>query len=721
MDLVSEFYVPVLSETMTFDRAVGFFRSDFIYEISKGMSSIIRNGGKVRIITSPDLTEEDIDKIDKGYELKKLIEEKVHDMIKPPENFIEEERANYIAHLIAANLLDIKIAVTNNIKNNGIFHEKWGVLTDQNGHKISMIGSNNDTYSGLKLNHESFELNFSWLAETDKRKIAAKERRFQQMWENEEEGLVISNLPKNILDEILKYKKDQITPEIELIKAARKVIEKMIKEEAVKRPMYPKPEKPNIPHVPEEMIVRDYQWDAFDKWKENNYHGILSMATGTGKTITALNSVVQLYNEKKRLFVIIVCPYQHLVEQWVEDIERFNITPIIGYSKSKQRDWRALLKNQVKLFNISSGERFCCFITTNATYSKEDTRSLLAELKGDILFIVDEAHNIGSETGLIGLLDNYKYRLALSATFERKYDEEGTRQIREYFGGVVFEIGIREAIYEEKCLVEYEYYPVLTFLTDSEFDEYKELSKRIAVGTKRNSHGEIIYISNDAKLAANMRSLLIASSQDKITKLVTFIPELKKTKNNLIYCGAATISLVEMPEFIETDESEYRQVDYVRDLLMGNGIITARFTAEEDVSTRKLIKEQFSNGTIATVVAIRCLDEGVNIPSIERAYILASSKNRKQYIQRRGRVLRTFDNNGYKKERAYIFDFISLPFKIDYTHKFQEGDINLGKTLVKDELERIIEFFDTCSNQSEVIKVIEDLRESYDLKGDDEA
>lgn len=714
MDLIKEFYVPVLSKTYRFERAVGYFRSDFIYEISKGMSGLIKNNGKVNIITSPDLTEEDIEKIEKGYEIRKLIQEKLQETIRFPITEDEYERANYVAHLIASNRLDIKIAVFKDYKNNGIFHEKWGVLTDIEGNKISMVGSNNDSFSGLKRNHESFELNFSWLAETDHRKILAKEKRFKKMWENTDENLIISELPKGIKEELLKYKKDRIIPEEELQESSRSIVERMIvRMEEQKNNATPKPDMPNIPYVPSDIKVRDYQWEAFYEWKKREYRGIFSMATGTGKTITALNSLVQLYNETKRLFVIIVCPYQHLVEQWVEDIERFNIVPIIGYSKSRQKDWRLTLRNQVKLFNYSKGERFTCFITTNATYSKEDTRRLLEELKGDVLFIVDEAHNIGSETGIQGLLENYKYRLALSATFKRKYDEDGTNQIKKYFGDVVYEIGIQEAIFEKKCLVQYNYYPVLTFLDENEFEYYKELTRRIAKGTKSGENNNSLSLSNDAKLAANLRSLLIASSKDKIAKLNEYIPTLKTTKNNLIYCGAAMISMEDMPEYIETEETEYRQVDLVRDILIKNGIIAARFTAEEDIETRKLIKEQFSNGTIQTVVAIKCLDEGVNIPSIERAFILASSKDEKQYIQRRGRVLRKFERGGYKKEMAYIYDFISLPFRLDYAVSLTESDIKTGKTLVKDELERIREFYSTCSNKSEVDDLLTELIENY--------
>lgn len=714
IDLLKEFYIPVLSEAVSFDRAVGYFRSDFIYEISKGMSALIGNGGCIRIITSPDLTEEDINSIEEGYDLRRLIEEKLQKSITPPINISTRERANYLAHLIASNKLDIKIAVTNNIRNNGIFHEKWGIITDSEGNKISMIGSNNDTYSGIVNNHESFELNFSWLANTDNRKINAKQKRFQDMWDNHEGSLIICNLPEKIKEEILKHKKDVIISENEI--TAREVIERMIKSELSKQELIKKPEIPNIPYVPDNISIRDYQWEAYVNWKKNEYRGILSMATGTGKTITALNAVVQLYNLTKKLFVIIVCPYQHLVEQWVEELESFNITPIIGYSKSSQKEWRVFLKNQVKLFNLNKNEGFVCFVTTNATYSKEDTRKLLSELKRDTLFIADEAHNIGTENGLEGLLESYKYRMALSATFERKYDQESTEKLRNYFSKEVYSIGIKEAIFDKKCLVEYEYVPVLTFLTDSEFDEYKELTARIAKGTKRDEKGTLKYMSNDAKLAANMRSLLIARSQNKIESLAKFIPSLQITKNNLIYCGAAKLSLEDMPEFIETNEVEYRHVDYVRDLLNQNDIVAARFTADEDIVQRKFLKEQFANRTIGTIVAIRCLDEGVNIPSIERAYILASSKDQKQYIQRRGRVLRKFSNGIYDKKKAYIYDFISLPFRRDYSTNLSEADYKYGKILVESEIERVNDFYNSCSNQDEVYKIIQEIESTYNLR-----
>ncbi|WP_342530639.1 DEAD/DEAH box helicase family protein [Lysinibacillus sp. FSL R5-0849] len=717
MDLLNVFYLPVLRNTVHLDRAVGYFRGDFLYEISKGMSALIRNNGKMRIITSPDLTEEDIIKIEDGYELRKLIEEKLQKAIHPPVTFEEQERANYIAHLIASKHLDIKIAVFKDLRNNGLFHEKWGIFTDLDGNKISMVGSNNDTYSGLLKNHESFELNYSWLAETDKRKIEAKEERFKMMWEDIDEDLYICDLPEGIKEDILKYKKENIVPEEHLVVIPRNVIERRL--QYLQQNQIIKPTIPNVPYVPEEINVRDYQWEAHTNWKNNGYHGIYSMATGTGKTISALNSVVQLYNDKKNLFVIIVCPYQHLVEQWVEDLEQFNITPIIGHSKSRQRSWKTTLRNQISLFNLNKKDKFCCFITTNATYSKDETREVLSKLKGEVLFIVDEAHNIGSEAGLKGLLDSYKYRLALSATFKRKYDEEGTNQIREYFGDVVYHIGIKEAIFEKKCLVEYEYHPILTFLTEEEFGKYRELTFKIAKGTSTDKSG-IASLNMAGKLAANERSLLIAKSSDKITKLNTFIPDIKKTSNNLIYCGAAKVSQEDMPEIIESDHGEYRQVDLVVNMLVKNGIIATRFTADEDIHQRQMIKNQFSNGTIGTVVAIKCLDEGVNIPSIERAYILASSKDEKQYIQRRGRVLRKFEKWGYKKEKAVIYDFVSLPFFVDYATGLSETDYKIGKTLVRDELERIRDFYETCSNKDDVEKIITELLETYQVEDEEE-
>ncbi|MDC7797568.1 DEAD/DEAH box helicase family protein [Bacillus altitudinis] len=713
MDLLREFYLPVLKKTIQFDRAVGYFRADFLYEISKGISELIRNNGKMRIITSPDLTEEDINKIEDGYELRRLVEEKLREVIAPPVSFEEQERFNYVAHLIASNHLDIKIALFKDLRNNGIFHEKWGVFRDFDGNKISMVGSNNDTYSGLLRNHESFELNYSWMADTDKRKIKKKEKRFKQMWENIDDDLFVCDLPEGIKEEILKHKKAKVIPEEELVISTKKVIERRIKQ--LQQENIKKPEVINIPFVPNEISVRDYQWEAHDNWKNNGYHGIYSMATGTGKTISALNSLVQLYQETKKLFVIIVCPYQHLVEQWVEDLEKFNISPIIGHSKSRQKSWKTTLRNQVSLFNLKRNEKFCCFITTNATYSKEETREVLSNLNGEVLFIVDEAHNIGSESGIKGLLETYKYRLALSATFKRKYDEEGTNQIRDYFGDVVYHIGIKEAIFEKKCLVEYDYHPVLTFLTKEEFEKYRELTFKIAKGTSTDKSGKT-FLNAAGKLAANERSLLIAKSSDKITKLNGFIPDIKNTSNNLIYCGAAKVNLEDMPEGIEAEHDEFRQVDLVVSMLVNNGIIATRFTANEDINQRQMIKNQFSNGTIGTVVAIKCLDEGVNIPSIERAFILASSKDEKQYIQRRGRVLRKFERWGYKKEKAVIYDFISLPFFVDYASGLTESDYKIGKTLVRDELDRIIDFYDTCSNKEEVEKIITELRETYGVE-----
>ena len=141
------------------------------------------------------------------------------------------------------------------------------------------------------------------------------------------------------------------------------------------------------------------------------------MATGTGKTYTGLGAVTRLYEDTQRLAIIIVCPYQHLVEQWVEDIELFNMAPTIGYSASKQKNWKKRLEDDVLDFSLGVINTFC-FITTNATYSSKFVSEQMKQLGKDTLLLVDEAHNFGAPTLISTLYPNIQYRLALSATFD---------------------------------------------------------------------------------------------------------------------------------------------------------------------------------------------------------------------------------------------------------------------------------------------------------------
>ena len=147
----------------------------------------------------------------------------------------------------------------------------------------------------------------------------------------------------------------------------------------------------------------------------------------------------------------------------MEDIEKFNMQPIIGYSASSQKDWKTRLERAIRNQKLGvKGKEFFCFICTNATYSSDFVQAQLHKIKGDCLFIVDEAHNFGADYLSRLMIESFNYRLALSATLERHHDEEGTQKLYDYFGEKCIEYDLERAIHEDK-LTRYKYYPVIAY------------------------------------------------------------------------------------------------------------------------------------------------------------------------------------------------------------------------------------------------------------------
>ena len=468
-----------------------------------------------------------------------------------------------------------------------------------------------------------------------------------------------------------------------------------------------------IPAVPHGVTLHEYQNDAIETWAQNGYCGIFDMATGTGKTFTGLGAVVRLFSDRKKLAIIIVCPYQHLVEQWVEDIVKFNMIPTIGYSASKQRDWKTRLSNDVMDFRLGVIDTFC-FVTTNATFSSEFVQKQLNKLGKNTLLLVDEAHNFGAFNLRKTLNPKFQYRLALSATLDRHGDPDGTRALYAYFGDKCIEYSLERAIRENK-LTPYFYYPKVVHLTDSELDKYRELSKKVAKQCYKKSDGSV-EITEQGKRLLIERARLVAGAVNKVALLRELMEQYKNDTHMLVYCGAARSNDFSSDESERDAEGERQIVSVSKMLGHDLGMKVTHFTSAESASEREKIKYQFANADpYQAIVAIKCLDEGVNIPSIKTAFILASSTNPKEYIQRRGRVLRKAPN----KPHAVIFDFVILPTPLDCVCYGSEN-ARLDLSLVKKEIIRMREFGEISKNPSEADKLVQELSEAYGLDTIDE-
>lgn len=684
-DVINDFYVPILSNAVMYKRAVGFFNSAALYEMAIGLRHLVEKQGKMELIVSPRLTEEDIQAINLGYKTREeVVERALLRDFDEPKNKTEFRKLNLLANLIAEGVLDIKVAFKINANSAGIFHEKIGIVIDAEGNKVAFTGSMNETYSGLLQNYESIDVFCSWRDE-DYDRVNIKENAFDNLWDNLDTAMEVIPFPKVAVERLNSYKVEKTEPlcvEIQNEDDSQNVFFK----------------------IPDTVGLYDYQREAIETWENNNCCGIFDMATGAGKTFTALGALSALSkNLNNNIAVVIVAPYQHLVEQWVEDIIQFNVKPIVAYSYPGQK-WRKQFSDAVTAYNVGAIDNFCV-IATNATFSLNDFQSILQKFKKNFAFVVDEAHNFGAVKLSSLLPKKARYRLALSATIERFRDEEGTNKLRKYFGKTCISFSLKEAI-QKGFLTSYYYHPVVVYLNADEYEQYQEITKTIIRngGASQENIDKNPYI----EMLLIKRARIISGCKEKVSKLVEVMKPYKNDNYILVYCGATKY---DNDSSDLKDDDEVRQIEEVnRKLYYELGMKVHKFTSEESKEERDEIKRMFSSGTeLQVITAIKCLDEGVNIPAIKKAFILASSTNPKEYIQRRGRVLRRAKG----KEYAEIFDFITLPRPLEEVQFCSEEELSCDLSLVRKEFLRMIDFAETARNPFEIDKLKEDIQYAY--------
>ncbi|MDY7012170.1 MAG: DNA phosphorothioation system restriction enzyme [Cyanobacteriota bacterium] len=451
-----------------------------------------------------------------------------------------------------------------------------------------------------------------------------------------------------------------------------------------------------VPKIPTSLHLRNYQRDCVVRWLQHRGRGTLKMATGSGKTIVALAIATELYAKIDLQVLLVICPYRHLVTQWAREAAKFNLQPVLAFENVQS--WHSQLSTQ--LYNIrAETQSFLTVITTNSTFISENFQSQLSFFPARTLIVGDEAHNLGSPQLEARLPRNIGLRLALSATPERYFDDEGTDLLLDYFGPILQpEFTLADAI-AQGALVRYLYYPIFVELTEAETLAYAKLTKRIGWAMAENENWE-----TNATLTALLmqRSRLVGCAANKLNALRELMLPRLHTSHTLFYCGDGTMDFPGM----KGDGSVKRQLAAVVRLLGSElGYRVNAYTAETPLAEREALRQQFNRGELQGLVAIRCLDEGVDIPAIENAVILASSGNPRQFIQRRGRILRPHPG----KERATLFDTIVMP---------PDGDREtweVERNLLRKELKRFLEFAALADNAEEARKKLVKLQEKYGL------
>lgn len=674
--LLTEFYIPVLSNSIKYDRIAGYFCSNALAIAAKGIAELIKNGGKVRLIANVVISEKDQEVIKEAIKNK---EQEILIELDELEDELQKDHIKMLGWIIKEGLLEIKIAVVNK----GIEHQKIGILEDSEGNIISFSGSENETIGGWLNNDEQFHVFCSW-KEGDLAHLRPDIDRFNTLWEDKGKKVRVYSVSeafnKGLVQKAPKNHKEftRVTKEIAKELVRRKEIEDLITPKKVRK-----------------IELRDYQLKAMKKWADNNSQGIFEMATGTGKTYTALGCVKELNKGIEDLVVVISCPYTHLVQQWLENVQDFDLDFETVVADSSNSKWKSELIDRIYDLKNKVLNKLM-ILTTHTTFAMPDFINRIKKIQYPVLLICDEVHGIGSPERRKGLIEDlYKYRLGLSATPSRWFDDEGTKIIMDFFKGTVYEFSLKEAINTinpatgKTFLVKYDYKPLFVKLSESELQEYEEQTKKIARSffvTKDKKEKEELF-----NLLSIKRQKIIINSRGKYEIFRELLNKLIPIKDCLVYVS---------PE----------QMEIVQSIISEFDVKQHKFTSKEGIksedkyvglSERDFLLKEFEKGNYNFLVAMKCLDEGVDIRSARTAVILASTGNPREYIQRRGRILRPFPN----KDKAVIYDFIVVP-PIKNIDLKELHDIEMK--IFDKEMKRYKEFADSADNRVECLKKVID-------------
>ena len=605
-ETISDIINPLLEHTKVYKRSVGFFSSSAFNFISEGINKLASNGGKIYLVTSPELSQEDVDAINNGYERKQMYKEKFLSEFEKSTITLDDEKLKLLSDLIVEDILEIKIVKK---KNCGMYHDKLAILTDFDGNSVVFQGSNNESANGYDGNYEKVRVYKSWF--DFEGRIEDETREFESIWNDNNGYLDVYEFPDAVKKAIIKIRED--------------------------REKNPKP----VSDTPKEPFeLRKYQEEARDAWVNNGFNGFFVMATGTGKTITSLYSIRELLKDNE-IFTVIAVPYKHLVNQWYEDAIKILPNCMILKAYSEISNWDANAINSI-YYNKFNEKKNVIIITTIKSFSLEKFDKVVSLVKTKKLLVVDEAHNF------INKIDepkyNYDYKLGLSATPVFGTDSEKTNRLLNFFGGRVYNLPIEDAI--GKFLVNYEYHPIFVNSTSEEEENFKLITSKM-----RGCFDKSGALKDKDKLVLyhKARLRIISMASEKIDGLSSYINEVNKLDHFIIYCSDG--------KMYDDYGEELKHIKYVLNLMNNMGFKPSKFTADENMSERMSLINNFNKGYISSLVAIRCLDEGINIPSIESALILSSNDNYREFVQRRGRILRKFGD----KKIAHIYDVIVLP------------------------------------------------------------
>ena len=656
-DIVNLVLVPGVGSCKKFDCMTGYFSTSFLRELAHGLSQYLVNSDEpLRMLVSNEISVEDQQTLQDGVNSNEIAYAIVKSAFED-KNYLEDALIKHtkecLAYLVSQDRLQIKVV----IKKNGMFHIKsYHFFYDDDIAVFS--GSANATGYGMSVNDEQLSLHQSWVSERESESCSGDIEYFNECWNGRSDSITVE-LDAAIKNQLLKqYQKKDDPPTSD--DYSRALLAFNLKQESTSF------------RIPSGLVWETgnfkHQGRAIHAWEAANRCGILAMATGSGKTLTSLIAAKRLSDEKSKLMILIAVPTRPLLRQWEQDVLLFGLQPYVA-DNGNSEDHLTAIDRKIQSLELGLSRVEVAIVTLNLL-KNEKMRQLLSSSGDDILLIADEMHNLGTEK-FTQAPPNVRYKLGLSATPERQYDRLGTEALLKYFGNVVFEFSLDEAI--GVCLVPYDYFLHCVELSREEMEEYVELSRRIKRMMAINEGA-----TDGVQRLLEKRAQILETAHKKIETLKQLLQAVgtDDIRHTLVYCS----------------DKNRDQIIQVNSLLSQLGIKFHQVTAEESADRGKVksILEQFRKKNTSVLTAMRILDEGFNIPEIATAFVLASNSVERQWTQRRGRVLRICAE--INKEYASIHDFIAVP------PPSYEGDEDAAK-LTEKELTRAKEFARICRNR----------------------
>lgn len=660
-NLLTEFYIPCLRQSKSYFRAVGYFDSSALSAAARGLASFIRHGGEMRLIASPVFSDRDAEAIMNPQDTRGYLEEIIATALSRQlaEEYIASllvrRRIECLAWLVSEGRLKIRIAYPlPEADPRRIYHEKLGIFQDDLGHTVAFSGSINESAGGWSGNFEAFDVFACWRSE-DKSRVERKLEVFQTMWEDKAPGLKVIDFPEAAHRRLIQYRPAR-APEHD-------------PEEAV--------DTGPSQLTPVRRTLWQNQEEAIAAWTQNGFKGIFAMATGAGKTLAALEAMALA---PARVASLVLLPTLPLLDQWKREIQSYDPDCELIACSGEEAGWALHLSRRIAVLIASPSQperpvRRLYVIATMASASSDRFLLALQGLDGSLAQVVaDEVHHLGAPKLRACLKLPAARRLGLSATPERQWDEPGTAAIVQYFGPTIYEYTIRDAITDGR-LCHYEYRPSFAYLNEDEFAEYVELTQEIQTLLA-------VVASKDLQQPASPTSTKLQRLLEKRALIK------KKAKDKVRVFREILNSDVKFPVLVFCEDNE--QLGEIRGVLKDAKRKFLTYTSQHSEWQRQQTLEFFREGATEILLAIRCLDEGIDVPECSTSITVASSSSTREFVQRRGRILR----GGLIGKVASLHDIVVLPIEPRLRQ-----DVPVGEALIRQELVRVYHLAEAADNE----------------------